>query len=143
MGYPAEDPLPRPRYPLEFTLFEDYYPKLDDKTVQQAMKQMDEGYLKQEYYRRARAKIPLEGGRREAFTYDNYGWTEHICRKWGQWYPDPRELLNQLSKRGFYITKKRQSSPNKSPPTGSIAAPHRNVEGKRKVKVKHTSIIRE
>jgi nitroreductase len=25
MGYPAEDPPPRPRYPLDFTLFEDKY----------------------------------------------------------------------------------------------------------------------
>jgi nitroreductase len=106
MGYPAENPQPRPRYPLEFTLFEDRYPRLSQKAVEEAMKQMDEGYLKQEYYRRARAKIPLEGGRRESLTYDSYSWTEHICRKWGQWYPDPEELLNQLSKRGFEINKK-------------------------------------
>jgi len=141
MGYPAEDPQPRPRYPLEFTLFENQYPKLDEKTVQKAMKQMDEGYLKQEYYRRARAKIPLEGSRRETFTYDNYSWTEHICRKWGQWYPDPQELLNQLGKRGFHITENEKIAKKNS--SGNIAAPHRNVRGKRKVKVKHTSIIRE
>ena len=30
MGYPAENPPPRPRYPLEFTLFEDEYPDLWD-----------------------------------------------------------------------------------------------------------------
>ena len=74
--------------------------------VSKAMKQMDEGYLAQDYYRKANAKIPLEEGREEAFTYDDYSWTEHICRKWGQWYPDPKELLNQLEKRGFYLTKK-------------------------------------
>jgi FMN reductase (NADPH) len=108
MGYPAENPPTRPRYPLEFTLFEDEYPKLDDKMILKAMKQMDEGYLAQDYYRKARAKIRLEGNRRETFGYDNYSWTEHICRKWGQWYPDSKELLTQLSKRGFSFAKKRQ-----------------------------------
>ncbi|UCE96407.1 MAG: nitroreductase family protein [Candidatus Bathyarchaeota archaeon] len=107
MGYPAEDPPPRPRYPMEFTLFEDNYPKLDDDTITSAMKQMDEGYLAQDYYRRLKAKIGLEGERKEIFTYDNYSWTEHICRKWGQWYPDPTELIKQFEKRGFYLTKRR------------------------------------
>jgi hypothetical protein len=49
----------------------------------------------------------LEDDRIETFTYDNYSWTEHISRKWGQWYRDPGELIKQLKKRGFYITKKR------------------------------------
>jgi FMN reductase (NADPH) len=108
MGYPAENPSTRPRYPIEFTLFEDEYPKLTDKTISKAMRQMDEGYLAQDYYRKAKAKIRLEGNRKEKFAYDNYSWTEHICRKWGQWYPNPKELLNQLNRRGFSITKKRQ-----------------------------------
>jgi len=107
MGYPAEDPPPRPRYPLEFTLFEDKYPKLDHNTISRAMQKMDEGYLAQDYYRNLNAKIPLEVDREETFTYDNYSWTEHICRKWGQWNPDPKELLEQLKKRGFHITQKR------------------------------------
>jgi len=107
MGYPAEDPPTRPRYPIEFTLFEDRYPKLGEKAVVRAMKQMDEGYLAQDYYRKAKAKIRLEGDREETFTYDNYSWTEHICRKWGQWYPDSKELLGQLKRRGFHVTGKR------------------------------------
>lgn len=107
MGYPAEDPPPRPRYPLEFTLFEDKYPKLDDDTISKAMREMDEGYLAQDYYRNLNAKIRLKDDRKETFTYDNYSWTEHICRKWGQWYPDPETLLEQFRKRGFYITGKR------------------------------------
>jgi nitroreductase len=110
MGYPAENPPERPRYPLEFTLFEDKYPALSQNTIFKAMQQMDEGYLAQDYYRKARAKIHLEGDRKETFTYDNYSWTEHICRKWGQWYPDPKELLEQLEKRGFDITKKRKTT---------------------------------
>jgi nitroreductase len=107
MGYPAENPPPRPRYPMEFTLFEDKYPELSDDMLSGAMKQMDEGYLAQDYYRRLNAKIPLERKRQETFTYDNYSWIEHICRKWGQWYPEPKELLEQLEKRGFYITGKK------------------------------------
>ncbi|MFY9605482.1 MAG: nitroreductase family protein [Thermoplasmata archaeon] len=104
MGHPAEDPPPRPRYPIEFTLFEDKYPALDDDTVSRAMRQMDEGYLEQDYYRRNRAKIKLERGRKESYSYADYNWTEHICRKWGQWYPRPTELLNQLKLRGFKVT---------------------------------------
>ena len=110
MGYPAEDPPSRPRYPLAFTLFEDKYPKLDKNAISKAMRQMDEGYLAEDYYRNLNAKIRLEGDRKEAFTYDNYSWTEHICRKWGQWYPEPCALLEQLKKRGFYITGKGQES---------------------------------
>jgi len=106
MGYPAEDPPTRPRYPIEFTLFEDKYPKLNQDTISKAMQQMDEGYLAQDYYRNLNAKIKLEN-REETFTYDNYSWTEHICRKWGQWYPDPKTLLEQLEKCGFHITGKR------------------------------------
>jgi nitroreductase len=107
MGYPAEDPPPRPRYPKEFTLFEDKYPELTEKIVSKAMKQMDEGYLAQDYYRKRNAKIPLQIKRKETFTYDDYSWTEHICRKWGQWDPEPKELLEQLEKRGFHITGKK------------------------------------
>ena len=103
MGYPAENPPPRPRYPLSFTLFEDKYPELSEQEIEQAMKIMDDGYLAQDYYRRGKAKIRLDAGREETFTYDNYSWTEHISRKWGQWYASPQELLTQLAKRGFDI----------------------------------------
>ncbi|MBN1536450.1 MAG: nitroreductase family protein [Anaerolineales bacterium] len=105
MGYPAENPPPRPRYPLEFTLFEDTYPELTDEMVEQAMHQMDEGYLAQDYYRKAGYIIPLEGEREESFDYDNYSWTEHISRKWGQWHRSLDEILSQLEKRGYNISK--------------------------------------
>ncbi len=101
MGYPAEDLPPRPRYPLSFTLFEDQYPELSDEQVVEAMQVMDEGYLAQGYYKKLKAKIRLEGEREETFTYDTYSWTEHISRKWGQWYPSPDDLLAQLKARGF------------------------------------------
>jgi len=106
MGYPNEDPPPRPRYPMEFTLFEDRYPEMDEDSVTKAMRTMDGGYIAQEYYRKQRAKISLEDKRRrDTFTYDDYGWTEHISRKWGQWYPEPKDLLEQLKKRGLNIAK--------------------------------------
>ncbi len=103
MGYPAENPPPRPRYPLEFVLFEDEYPDLSEETIGKAMAEMDEGYLAQDYYREANFQIPLEGDRKETFTFDNYGWTEHISRKWGQWLASPRDLLEPLAKCGFHV----------------------------------------
>ena len=106
MGYPAEEFPPRPRFPLSFTLFEDEYPRFSDEQVADAMRVMDEGYLAQGYYRKQKAKIRLEGGRPETFTYDTYSWTEHISRKWGQWFADPEELLKQLKLRGFDLEKK-------------------------------------
>jgi FMN reductase (NADPH) len=106
MGYPAEEFPPRPRYPLWFTLFEDTYPEFSDEQVLEAMQVMDRGYLEQGYYRKQRAKIHLEGDRQETFTYENYSWTEHISRKWGQWYRSPAELLEQLRNRGFSFQEK-------------------------------------
>ncbi len=103
MGYPAEDPPPRPRYPLEFVLFEDEYPELGEKAVRTAMQEMDEGYLAQDYYRNANVILPLEGDREETFTFDTYSWTEHISRKWGQRPSSRAGLLEQLSKCGFTL----------------------------------------
>lgn len=104
MGYPAENPPTRPRYPISFTLFEDEYPQFNEDEIDQAMKLMDEGYMGQNYYRKDKIMIRLEEEREETFTYDTYGWTEHISRKWGQWYKSPEELLGQLAKRGFKVT---------------------------------------
>ena len=106
MGYPAEEFPPRPRFPLSFTLFEDEYPLFSDEQVTGAMRVMDEGYLAKGYYRKQKAKIRLEGGRPETFTYDTYSWTEHISRKWCQWFADHEELLKQLKLRGFDLEKK-------------------------------------
>jgi hypothetical protein len=72
--------------------------------ISKAMAVMDEGYLAQDYYRKLKAKIPLEGDRRETFTYKDYSWTEHISRKWGQWNSSLDELLEQLAKCGFHIS---------------------------------------
>jgi FMN reductase (NADPH) len=100
MGFTDEEFPPRPRYPLAFTLFEDEY-SINEDMLTEAMQAMDEGYLAQGYYRKQKAKIRLEGDRMETFTYDNYSWTEHISRKWGQWMKDPQDLLTQLKKCGL------------------------------------------
>lgn len=103
MGYPAEDPPPRPRYPLSFHLFEERYPDFTDDDIEAAMKQMDDGYLEEDYYRTLGAKIKLDDAREETFTFDDYSWTEHMCRKWGQWLDDAEPLLEQLEKCGFEL----------------------------------------
>jgi hypothetical protein len=103
VGYPAESPPPRPRYPLDFTLFEREYPEFTNEQVDRSMSQMDEGYLAQGYYRERGSKIPLEAGREETFTSEDYGWTEHISRKTGQWMRSPDKLLAQFVKCGFHI----------------------------------------
>lgn len=102
MGYPSEDPPPRPRYPMEFVLFENQYPEFSEETIRTAMAQMDEGYLAQDYYRRLNAMIPLRGNREETFSLETYSWTEHISRKWGQKI-FPENLLQQFEKCGFDI----------------------------------------
>jgi nitroreductase len=103
MGYPAEDFPPRPRYPYSFSCFEETYPELTEEMIAEAMKVMDDGYLAQDYYKKPRIKIRLEDGQKETYTYDNYSWTEHISRKWGQWMKDPKEILAQFEKCGFKI----------------------------------------
>jgi len=102
MGYPAENPPPRPRYPLDFVLFEDEYPQFDPELVRASMDIMDDGYRAQEYYAKLQAMIPLQD-REETFDYETYGWTEHICRKWGQSL-FPKTLLEQIERCGFNIT---------------------------------------
>ena len=102
VGYPAEDPPVRPRYPLDFSCFEGKYPEFSDEQIENAMKKMDEGYLAQNYYKGGKLMIKLENNNREeTFNGKTYSWTEHISRKWGQWLEDPEELKEVLIKYGF------------------------------------------
>ncbi len=97
MGFPAENPPVRPRYPMEFHLFEEKYPELTEEMTKKAMAVMDDGYLAQDYYKNAGFMIPLaDKTKEEKYTFDNYSWTEHISRKMVQWSTDPDELLKQL-----------------------------------------------
>ncbi len=101
MGFPAEDPPPRPRYPIDFVLFEQKYPEFTDKQLTRAMDEMDRGYLAQDYYDKGSFRIELEDGRKDTFSNDKYSWTEHISRKWGQWLKSPKSILEQLAACGF------------------------------------------
>ena len=103
MGYPDENPPVRPRYPLEFHLFENRYPELDSETVRRAMQVMDDGYLAQDYYREANYMIPLKGFKEETYTFENYSWTEHISRKLGLWNRTSRYILTALKAYGFKL----------------------------------------
>ena len=105
IGYPDENPPPRPRYPIDFTMFEDEYPEITDKKMTEAMRIMDDGYRSQDYYKKLDAKIPLEVEKEETFDYSNYSWTEHMGRKWGQWFGSPRDILAEFEKCGFCLTK--------------------------------------
>ncbi len=101
VGFPDEDPPTRPRYPLDYFLFEDQYPEITDDMIDKAMNEMDKGYLSQDYYRKADFMVPLEDDRKETFTFSKYSWTEHMGRKWGQWTPTPKVLLEALNACGF------------------------------------------
>ena len=107
MGYPDEVSQPRPRYPMNFTLFEDKYPTITDEMLNEAMKEMDEGYIAQDYYKALNAKIALES-KKEEYDYNNYSWTEHISRKWGQWHSTVESILEPLKKCGFDLQYKKK-----------------------------------
>jgi nitroreductase len=97
MGFPAEELPARPRYPMEFHLFEEKYPELTEEMTEKAMAVMDKGYLAQDYYKNVGYMIPLlDKSKEEKYTFDNYSWTEHISRKMAQWGTDPKDLLKQF-----------------------------------------------
>lgn len=107
MGYPDEDFPPRPRYPVPLALYEGRYPDFGETDIAEAMRVMDDGYLAQDYYRIGNYMVELEGDREETFTFDTYSWTEHMGRKWGQWFGSPEKLIDQFRKRGFRLTEER------------------------------------
>jgi hypothetical protein len=81
-------------------LFENEYPTFTEAQIDQAMQVMDDGYRAQDYYTNLQAMIPLKGDREETYTYETYGWTEHIARKWGQRL-FPATLMKHLRRYGF------------------------------------------
>ena len=104
MGYPAEDPPVKPRYPMEFHMFEGEYPRFSDDIISEAMEKMDSGYLSRDYYRKANLMIPLREGMEETFDFNSYSWTEHISRKLGLWGEEPEEILKNMKLCGFSIS---------------------------------------
>jgi FMN reductase (NADPH) len=101
-GYPAEKPEPRARFPLDFTMFSETYPDLTDEQVEEAMRTMDEGFLDAGYYAKGKLKLPVPEGREDRFTFEDYSWTEHICRKL-QWSPEPEGMMESLRACGFEV----------------------------------------
>ncbi len=104
VGYPAENPPVRPRYPISYTLHEDAYNLPTDEEIKEAMRVMDEGYLAQDYYRKANFMVKLDDGMQETFTFDDYSWTEHISRKHGLWHADINEILEKMKQCGFELS---------------------------------------
>lgn len=101
IGYPDETEPVRPRYPMEYTLFEDQYTEFTDEMIDNAMNQMDKGYLNQNYYEKANVMIKLPEGMKETYTFENYSWTEHISRKNGLWMEYSENIKKQLKLCGF------------------------------------------
>ncbi len=102
MGYPdlKVETATRPRYPLAHSAFKDSYKDLSESEVEECMKEMDEGYLTQGYYIKAKAKIPLKEGD-DTIDYDKYSWSEHISRKFSQRRWSGETLLSIIKKHGF------------------------------------------
>lgn len=104
LGYPDLEHLmeTRPRFPLKFIAFEEFYTELSECDVQECMEAMDEGYITQGYYIKQKAKIPLKEGK-DTIDYDTYSWSEHISRKFCQGFWSDESLLTKLKKHGFNL----------------------------------------
>jgi len=104
LGYPdpSDKTEIRPRFPLEFSAFEDAYLDHSDGDIQKCMKEMDEGFLAQGYYIKKRIRVPLED-EEENIGFDRYSWSEHISRKFrrGRWKGE--RLLSILERHGFFL----------------------------------------
>jgi len=102
LGYPdsSEHTEIRPRYPLDFSAYEDKYRDSTREELLSAMNVMDEGYLAQNYYVERNIKIPLRKGE-DRIDYDTYSWCEHISRKFihGGW--TKASFLEKLREHGF------------------------------------------
>ncbi len=91
-GYPVERPPARPRIPASACLFWDSYRDLSETEVAEAMEVMDAGLIREGYYAKLNARIPVDdtppegqhpGAGPDPVGYDRYGWSEHVSRKYG------------------------------------------------------------
>ncbi|MFX0054619.1 MAG: nitroreductase family protein [Candidatus Hermodarchaeota archaeon] len=102
LGYPdpAEKTEIRPRFPIQYSAFEDSYLDHSDSDIDECMKVMDEGMLAQGYYVKERTKVKLKEGK-DDIGFDQYSWCEHISRKMcqGRWSADA--LFTILQRHGF------------------------------------------
>lgn len=100
LGYPDEDPPVRPRIPLECVLHYESYHDLTAKEVEEALKVMDAGLIREGYYKKLQAKIHQENDKE---TYETYGWGEHVSRKYGSLFEDHGEVRQILRKKGMNL----------------------------------------
>lgn len=106
LGWPAEQPTPRPRIPTKFVLHQDEYYDLTAKDVEEALGVMDAGLIREGYYSKLNAKIPKPEAGEDDVDYDRYGWGEHMSRKYARrgWVSDVhRKLMDDLSKAGIKV----------------------------------------
>ncbi len=102
LGYPEERPAPRPRIPLDQCLFWDEYQELEDEQVQAAMDIMDASLIREGYYAKYDAKISVEG-EEDPVRLDDYGWSEHVSRKYGERARTDSQLVRMLGKQGITL----------------------------------------
>lgn len=118
VGYPdpKENTELKPRYPFNFSAFQDSYRDLNDEEIQHCMNAMD--YYETTGYQMRAPKIPadikgmdesefkvaLKEGEIDTVPLDKYCWTIHISRKWHKRYPeDGPTIRDMLAKKGFRI----------------------------------------
>ncbi len=103
LGYPAEAPKPRPRIPTKFVLHRDEYLDLTAADVEEALSVMDAGLIREGYYARRNAKIQKPEQGEDEVGYDQYGWGEHISRKYARRGQDTDGLMESLRRAGIEL----------------------------------------
>ncbi len=84
VGYPAKKPAPRPRIPTSCVLFKERYHDLAEAEVAAAMDVMDVGLIREGYYQTLNVKIPKPEEGQDQVGFEQYGWSEHISRKYAR-----------------------------------------------------------
>jgi nitroreductase len=95
LGYPDQDPPVRPRIPLKCVLNYTVYHDLTGEEVDEALQVMDAGLIREGYYKKLQAKIPVD---HDEETYETYGWGEHVSRKYGSAFKDIQGLVGKILK---------------------------------------------
>ncbi len=103
MGYPDENPPPRPRVPLECVLHWESYRDLDEEDVATALGVMDAGLIREGYYSRLNAVIPPPEGGDDPVSRDEYGWGEHVARKYSRGRIGRDGVANMLREQGIEV----------------------------------------
>ena len=102
LGYPEEKPTARPRIPAEQCLFWDEYRVLNAEQVETAMDVMDASLIREGYYAKYNAKIPVRSVR-DPVSLEEYGWSEHVSRKYGERDRGDSELVAMLREQGIIL----------------------------------------